>query len=224
MAEKIRIKSLTKTDQYLDREWGRIASQRQYLLSMSDWTQMDDNDLTFVSRVYWNDWRRKVRDVTRESVSGIEEAESRLKILEENVPEKKFIESTSIRQKKYPMDISTIQQAKHDAINILKTLHGEWCIVLMPENINLINAKMAEVQEFIKSKQNTFIGFPLLDNMREIQGFSIDESIEYVRSLFKTSNEILKQIDSHYSKFSKMVMGAKSIDEILRTVKLMHGY
>lgn len=222
MAKKIRIKSLSKTPEFQNREWAKVISHRQYLLSSTDWTQMDDNDLTMASRVYWNDWRRKVRSIKRNTVSSLEEAESRLKILEENTPERVFIESTTARQKKCHLDIDTIDQAKFDAMNILKQLHGEWCINLMPENLNLIQAKYSELVDYQQTKK--FKNYPLLVNTKKTHKFTQKETIEYVMSLKKASDDILLYIDKHFHEYKQAIESSNSIQEVMDVVNRMHGY
>lgn len=226
MAEKIRIKSLQKTDDYIDREWGQITSQRQYLLTSTDWTQLEDNELTFESRVRWNDWRKKVRLVKRATVGTIEEAEQILKNLEKNTPERVFIESNTMRQKKYQMDIETLPQAKTDATNILKQLHGDWCINLMPENYNLILGKHHEMLRFYsaKPKAKNFSEYPLLEATQETYGWDIYEVLEHVMNLKRSSDELLVMIEYHRHKFIQKINEAKTIDEVINVVKLMHGY
>ena len=120
MAEKIKIKSSEKTPEYIDREWAQVLAQRQYLLSTSDWTQLEDNELTFESRIRWNHWRNQVRAVRRSTVSSKDIAEAKLKELEAKLPEREFITSRTARQKKYHLDLNDLGQAKADAILILK--------------------------------------------------------------------------------------------------------
>lgn len=85
MADKIKITSLEKTEEYLDREWAAINSQRYHMLASSDWTQMPDVKLTRKSRSEWIVWREKVRLVSRK-VDSLAVADSKLKELESSKP------------------------------------------------------------------------------------------------------------------------------------------
>lgn len=226
MTKKIKITSLEKTTEYIDREWGQILAQRQYLLSTSDWTQLEDNELTFEARVRWNHWRNQVRDVRRRSVASIQEAEEKLKHLENNLPEREFILSRTARQKKYHLDLNNLDQAKYDAAFILKSLHYDWTIILIPESLDLINQKMEEVNRYFAAnpKPKSLAEYPLLDISRKLYGWTRSEIMEHVMTLKRTATEIMVMIEQHRFKFTKQLQEAKTIDEVIGIVKNMHGY
>lgn len=229
MASKIKITRLEKTEDYINREWGTVLAQRQYLLNSTDWTQMEDNDLTFESRVRWNWWRQQVRNVKRKNGISREDAEAQLKYLETTMPEREFISAKSVRQRKYQLDISNLDQAKIDATNIMKTLHSEWLITFLPENVNLIAAKYSELMQYLaghrkKKNPSKIEDFVLLNQMKQIGDYSDAKLIAEVSNLQRTANETYSMIADHHNRFSKLIQSAKTTDEIIQIVKNMHGY
>ncbi len=226
MAEKIKIKSLEKTAEYIDREWAQVLAQRQYLLTSSDWTQLEDNELTFESRVRWNHWRNQVRAVRRSTGISKDEAENKLKELEGATPEREFIVSRTARQKKYHLDLNDLNQAKVDAALILKTLHNDWTLNLIPQSITLIHAKSEELRQFLHftPKARTLKGYPLLHAMMKLNDWTVSKTLEETMNLMRTANEILVDIEHHRHKFTEIINNAKSIDEVVAIVKNMHGY
>lgn len=226
MAEKIKIKSLEKTPEYIDREWAQVLAQRQYLLSTSDWTQLEDNELTFESRIRWNHWRNQVRAVRRSTVSSKDIAEAKLKELEAKLPEREFITSRTARQKKYHLDLNDLGQAKADAILILKILHNDWTLNLIPESINLVNAKAEEMRRFysMTPKARTLKEYPILHASMKLHDWTVSQTLEQAMNLQRTATEVMVEIERHRYKFTKLIQEAKNIDEVVAIVKNMHGY
>lgn len=226
MTEKIKILSLKKTQEYLDREWASVMSKRIHMLSTTDWTQLEDNELTFESRVRWNHWRNQVRAVRRGDYSTPKDAENALAELEKNLPPREFIQSRTIRQKKYQLDLNDLDQAKSDAMNILKTLHNDWMVNLLPESIHLINAKVEEMLRYyaMNPKPKTLKEFPLIATMQEVNGYTRSEALEEIMNLKRLTKEVLVSVELHRHKFTKKINNASSTDEIIDIVKNMHGY
>jgi hypothetical protein len=226
MAEKITILSLEKTPEYIDREWATVLGKRLHLLGTTDWTQLEDNELTFESRVRWNHWRNQVRQVRRREYDSPEAAEQVLIKLENSLPEHEFIKSRTARQKKYHLDLNELGQAKSDAQTILKTLHNDWMINLLPESIHLIHAKVEEMLRYYtaKPKPKSLNEYPLLDTMSKLTGRSRSEVMEEVMNLKRLANETLVSIETHRHKFTTKLNDAKTIDEVIEIVKNMHGY
>lgn len=226
MAEKITILKLEKTPEYIDREWASVLGKRLHLLGTTDWTQLEDNELTFESRVRWNHWRNQVRAVRRSEYESPDSAERALIALEENLPPREFIKSQTARQKKYHLDLNNLGQAKVDAHTILKTLHNEWVINLLPESIHLINAKVDEMNRYYNSvpKPRTLDEYPLLNTMRMLSSKSRSELMEEVMNLKRLSTETLVSIENHRVRFGRQIDAADSVDAVVAIVKNMHGY
>lgn len=226
MAEKITIISLEKTPEYIDREWASVLGKRLHLLGTTDWTQLEDNELTFESRVRWNHWRNQVRAVRRTEYNSPDSAEAALTALEQSLPHREFIKSRTVRQKKYQLDLNDLAQTKMDAHNILKMLHNDWVVTLLPESIHLITAKVEEMNRYYQStpKPKTLEEFPLLDTMRKLSSRSRSELMEEVMNLKRLATETLVSIENHRVKFGKKIDDARTVDEVLEVVKNMHGY
>jgi hypothetical protein len=226
MTEKITILSLEKTPEYIDREWATVLGKRLHLLGTTDWTQLEDNELTFESRVRWNHWRNQVREVRRKIYDNPEAAELVLAKLEKNLPEREFIKSRAARQKKYQLDLNDLNQTKSDAHVILKSLHNDWMVNLLPESIHLINAKVEEMLRYYaaKPKPKTLNEYPLLDTMRKLTGRNRSEVMEEVMNLKRLANETLISIEMHRHKFTTKINDATTIDEVIEIVKNMYGY
>ncbi|QDJ96405.1 hypothetical protein Xoosp13_219 [Xanthomonas phage Xoo-sp13] len=226
MVEKIKIRRLEKTSEYIDREWAEVIAKRQLLLSTSDWTQLEDNELSFESRARWNDWRTKVRSVKRSTVDTKEDAATQLDALEKATPVREFISSRTMRQKKYQIDLTDINIAKSDAMNILKSLHSDWAVNLIPENISLINAKFDEVVRYLgmNPKPKSLNEFPIIEASKKLNGWTRSQVVEEVMNLKRTANEILKTMEEHRFKYTKMIQLATNTDELITIIKNMHGY
>lgn len=226
MTKKIKITSLEKTPEYIDREWAQVLAQRQYLLSTTDWTQLEDNELTFESRIRWNHWRNRVRAIRRKTCESKEEAQRLLKELEGQLPEREFIVSRTARQKKYHLDLNSLEQAKTDAINILKTLHNEWAVSLIPESIHLVHAKTEEMQRYYNSKPKpkSLEEYPFIKKMQDQNGLSRSQVLENIMTLKRTATDVLLMIEDHKVKFEKQIAEASTIDGVVSIVKNMHGY
>lgn len=226
MTEKITILSLEKTPEYIDREWATVLGKRLHLLGTTDWTQLEDNELTFESRVRWNHWRNQVREVRRRLYDSPESAEQVLTKLESSLPEREFIKSRTARQRKYHLDLNDLNQAKSDASIILKTLHNEWMVNLLPESIHLITAKVEEMRRYYEAnhKPKSLSEYPLIDTMRKLTGRNRSEVMEEVMNLKRLSTETLVSIEKHRAKFSIKINESKTIDELIDIIKNMHGY
>lgn len=226
MVDKIKIRRLEKTPEYIDREWAEVIAKRQLLLSTSDWTQLEDNELTFASRARWNSWRNQVRAVKRSTVATKAEAAEQLDVLEKSMPVREFISSRTMRQKKYQIDLSDINVTKSDAISILKTLHADWAINLIPENISLINAKFDEVVRYLgmQPKPKSLQEFPIIEASKRLHGWTRSQVVEEVMNLKRTANDVLKDMEEHRYKFTKLINEATTIDDVVAIIKNMHGY
>ena len=225
--QKIKIKSLQKPAEYINREWGTVLAQRHYLLASSDWTQLEDNELTFESRIRWNEWRKDVRAVRRRNFEhNMNDAVDRLKLLEANIPAHEFIQSTNIRQKKYQLDVSNLAVAKNDAMNIMKTLHHDWTITFIPENINLVNAKFEEAEHYLTQtpKPKSFKEYPLLEQTYKLYNLNRSQTVEEICRLKRTCTDIFLMIQAHQFKFTNQIQAATSTDAIIEIIKNMHGY
>ncbi len=47
-----------------DITWEKIKKIRNYLLEKSDWTQLNDNDLSSEDKLSWASYRKELRDIT----------------------------------------------------------------------------------------------------------------------------------------------------------------
>lgn len=226
MTTKIKILSLEKTQEYIDREWAGVLAKRIHLLGTTDWTQLEDNELTFESRVRWNHWRNQVRAVKRSTYDSPVEADKALEKLEKELPEREFIKTRTARQRKYQLDLNDLAQAKMDAMTILKTLHNEWMVTLIPESIHLIEAKFVELQRYFasKPKPTSLAEYPLIKTMKKLTGMSRSEVLEEIMNLKRMTTEVLVSMEEHRHKFQKKINEAQTIEEIISIVKNMHGY
>lgn len=226
MAKRITILSLEKTPEYINREWASVMGKRLHLLSSTDWTQIEDNELTFESRVRWNHWRNQVRDVKRTSYDTPDDADKALSILESTLPEKEFISSRTLRQKKYHLDLNDIHLAKSDAHMILRTLHTDWILTLLPESVHLINAKVDELLRYytISPQPESLEEFPIMEAMQRNNDYSQSEVVEEIMNLKRLLTTTMVSVENHRMKFTKLIDSATTIDEVVGIVKNMHGY
>lgn len=230
--QKIKIKSLEKTAEYINREWSEVLARRQYLLNSTDWTQLEDNELTFESRVRWNKWRNDVRAIRRDNCADKEEADEKLKVIEGQMPSRDFIQSHGPYQKKYHLDLTNLEQARNDAMTIMRKLHEDWLLNYVPENVNMVNAKYDEMIEYntFKRMKKPPLGlsiddYPLLKLVMEQQGIETDEwLIAYISDLKRACREVYLMVEKHRFNFTKQITEAKSIEDIVGIVKNMHGY
>ena len=106
MMKQISNLKLSKTKETIEREWVSVDAKRAQLLSGSDWTQTLDNTLTMENKIYWSDWRRKVREANRMSYKTPDEALRRLEQLHIEQPVEEHVANIRMRQKQYQLDIS----------------------------------------------------------------------------------------------------------------------
>ena len=50
-----------------EQEWGAVRGRRNFLLTRSDWTQLDDTPLTNTDKQLWASYRQALRDITTQS-------------------------------------------------------------------------------------------------------------------------------------------------------------
>lgn len=55
--------------------WATIKKKRDFLLLNSDWTQLDDNELTDAQRVEWRTYRQTLRDLPQTYASATEKSD-----------------------------------------------------------------------------------------------------------------------------------------------------
>ena len=65
--EQIRPKTESEIAEETNQKWQNIRSQRNSLLSESDWTQLPDSPLTPEKKTEWSVYRQELRDVTSQS-------------------------------------------------------------------------------------------------------------------------------------------------------------
>lgn len=86
--KKINNVKFSLTDEVLTRKWNEVINRRNRLLSMSDWTQLPDVELSKDTRNMWVRWRQKIRNVRKSSIKDPEKAHEILNSLEAQIPEK----------------------------------------------------------------------------------------------------------------------------------------
>lgn len=214
---------VSKTDTYIAGQWLAINAEKHRLLSMSEWSQSQDNVLTFESYVLWSDWRSKLRDITPETFYTPEEAKTRL---DELLNQKPFEDTTSIhmRQKKYSLDISSIESAKRDAKKILKKFVSEYLEDHLPENIHFITLKYQSLNEWSKSGVETFEHFPLLTMHMKINGLDLEATIDSIHTLHKLAVDEASKLEDLRFDYNDQIDHAEIPQQIINIVKRMHGY
>ena len=55
--------------------WATIKKKRDFLLLNSDWTQLDDNELTDAQKVEWRTYRQTLRDLPQTYASATEKSD-----------------------------------------------------------------------------------------------------------------------------------------------------
>ena len=65
--EQIRPKTESEIAEETNQKWQNIRSQRNSLLSESDWTQLPDSPLSSEKKTEWSVYRQELRDVTSQS-------------------------------------------------------------------------------------------------------------------------------------------------------------
>lgn len=55
--------------------WHTIKKKRDYLLLISDWTQLADNDLTDAKKAEWRTYRQALRDLPQTYASATSKSE-----------------------------------------------------------------------------------------------------------------------------------------------------
>ncbi len=65
--EQIRPKTESEIAEETNQKWQNIRSQRNSLLSESDWTQLPDSPLLSEKKTEWSVYRQELRDVTSQS-------------------------------------------------------------------------------------------------------------------------------------------------------------
>jgi hypothetical protein len=58
---------MTYSQEVIQTEWYMIRVQRNYLLSLCDWTQLSDVNLSIEEKQAWSTYRQALRDVTDQS-------------------------------------------------------------------------------------------------------------------------------------------------------------
>ena len=69
---EIRKKTESEIEKELEQKWEDIRNKRDYILSSTDWTQLNDAPLTEIEREAWAVYRQALRDMT-ESVESIDD-------------------------------------------------------------------------------------------------------------------------------------------------------
>jgi hypothetical protein len=211
--KKIKIKSLEKPKDYIEKEWATLLSKKIYLLSVSDWTQLDNNNLTFESKVKWNAWRDKLRNISRDTMFDVKMAENVLSILEKQIPESNFIkygnESNILR-------LNDFNKCKLDALRLLKKYHMDWILYRLPENIEIIREKIKEKKNYLLS--NNISEFPLINNMMQLYSWDLETTLKEIDNLENILKNTMIDIDNHLLKYTTKLNLAKSSDEILNIV------
>ena len=50
-----------------EQEWGAVRGQRNFLLTRTDWTQLDDTPLANTAKQQWASYRQALRDITAQA-------------------------------------------------------------------------------------------------------------------------------------------------------------
>lgn len=85
MPQKIKIISLVKTDEYIQKEIDAVDGAKLKLLKDSDWTQLMDAPLDHITVLEWRHWRNIVRELTV-THDNLLEARERVSKLEKSRP------------------------------------------------------------------------------------------------------------------------------------------
>ncbi|WAX21729.1 hypothetical protein [Stenotrophomonas phage RAS14] len=212
-----------KNAEYIQRQWIHVGAIRDRLISATEWTQNGDNLLTLESYILWSDWRRKVYDVSEATYSSPEEAEAALNVLNDSKP-LTVNTSTVMRQKKYRLDLSSIDAAKRDGKRIVREFLNDYIENSLPESINIINLKYQSYLLWKDSGMDHFLHFPILQTHKEMEDLDINETIDDILSTYKTATELVANQIKISKQIECEIEDAPNLKTIIAIVKKMHGY
>jgi hypothetical protein len=212
-----------KNEEFIKRQWVHVGALRDRLITATEWTQNGDNLLTLESFILWSDWRRKVYDVTDATFDTPESAEAALNDLSDNKPAS-INTSTVMRQKKYRLDMSSLDAAKRDGKRIVKEYTANFLAENLPENINVITLKYQSCLAWQASNFFDFMHFPLLEAHRKIHDLSINDTIDSINSLHKLATEQSAELISKEFDIIQTIEEAPNLRAIITVIKQMHGY
>lgn len=212
-----------KNADYIQRQWVHVNSLRDRLITATEWTQNGDNLLTLESFIMWSDWRRKVYDVTEATHPTPEEAEAALNALNDDKPAI-VNTSTVMRQKKYRLDMSSLDAAKRDGKRIVREYTTSFLEETLPENINVITLKYQSCLAWQSADFFNFSHFPLLEAHSKIHDLTVNQTIDSINSLHKLASEQTAELILKESDRIQMIEDAPNLRAIIAVVKQMHGY
>lgn len=221
----IQIKNLKtkKNDEFIERQWVHVNALRDRLIAATEWTQNSDNLLTLESNILWSEWRRKVYDVSEMNFDTPEDAENQINHLNDTKPISDMT-STEMRQKKYRLDIQTLDTARRDAKRIVRDYISSYLEELLPENIHIINLKHQSYIDWRASGLEDFKHFPLLEMHRAIHSLNIEECVDSILSLHRLATDEAAKLIVKEFEYTDKLNYAPTISEVIHIIKKMHGY
>lgn len=88
---KIKNVKISYPEEYNEKQWQELYAKRDKLLRISDWTVLDDAELTEECVDEWKRWRKSVKLLTREKFKTVNEATSMLRQIQQLMPSKEYM-------------------------------------------------------------------------------------------------------------------------------------
>lgn len=231
-----------------DYKWEEIEKTRNSMLTKSDWTQIPDVNLDYSCILEWRKWRTQLRKVDRVNFGDHEKSKalSLLKELNENKPAIVYSKTEkhgntvnrsevyeivtelmekSMRDKQEPTidDCATLEEAKEFAMSKLDKMLDEKleeCSPAKPHTFSYYEKVQEAIDYFSKSGTK----FPLLENMAEADGSTLENvATRWLKLHNKAISEILK-VEKGYFNALKRAEKAVTIQELRDIIEEYNGY
>jgi len=187
--QKISNVKYTVTEEVINRKWTTVGSKRRQLLTLSDWTQLTDSNLSPTAKHYWKTWRQKIRNIKRSAVTNPEDALELLKTLEKQSPEMlNYDNDPEIENKTDDLTVERLNRLLDEKINAILPQ-----LITGNDVTNILNEKVEELKK---------------------QLMSVTEKIELHHDLTIAKLQVSEKINEGYNKsFPKLYSDTELFNE-----------
>jgi hypothetical protein len=239
----IKIKNLkySQSKQQTEAQWAGLEAKRYKLLAESDWTQLQDVNLTEFTRNRWANWRGRLRHLDRGLSDSIEAYQRDLKMIERDLNSlyneytelgiKRSLEDGQNFLRKMVLDlyrgrvsatfIPNLEEKYQESLDIISKLYP--VIELNDLSSTQVISRMKTMDELELDVRH----YPFVEIVMHTMGLTLNQTLVYILEQKQTQYNTALQEEYNMIHFENMIGSCVIPEDLIRTkieIEMNYGH